>query len=262
MIQYLIETVLMSLLLTYAPVSQAVDIAAVLKYERVVELTVPVSGVVSNVPVDEGQHVREGELLLELEDIPFKAKMDKTAAELRLLEAERLAMEKELKRNKELYERMVLSTVSLDGSELNFIRSDSLWQAKKADYELARYNYQKSRLIAPFAGKIIDRAVHPGQTVTAEMQPPVLFRLADVTSFIVEAEVSGEKIGLLAHGANLQVRIQGKLYNAVVKSSSLLAPARSLSQPARYRVTVKLDKNDAVLLPGQPATLVLSSQPE
>ena len=262
MIQYLIVTVLMSLLMTYTPVSQAVDLAAVLKYEQVVELTVPVSGVVSNVPVDEGQHVREGELLLELEDIPFKAKMDKTAAELRLLEAERLAMEKELKRNKELYQRMVLSTVSLDGSELNFIRSDSLWQAKKADYELARYNYQKSRLIAPFAGKIIDRAVHPGQTVRAEMQPPVLFRLADVTSFIVEAEVSGEKIGLLAHGANLQVRIQGKLYNAVVKSSSLLAPARSLSQPARYRVTVKLDKNDAVLLPGQPATLVLSSQPE
>ncbi len=262
MIQYLIITFLISLLLTYAPVSQAVDLAAVLKYERVVDLTVPVSGVVSNVLVEEGQHVSAGELLLELEDIPFKAKMDKTAAELRLLEAERVSMEKELKRNKELYERMVLSTVSLDGSELNFIRSDSLWKAKKAEYELVKYNYQKSRLVAPFAGKIINRAVEPGQTISAEMQPPVLFRLADVTSFIVEAEVSAEKIGLLTHGARLQVRIQGKLYNAVVKSSILLAPGRSLSQPARYRVTVKLDKNDVVMLPGQPATLVLSSQAE
>ena len=43
MIQYLIVTFLISLLLTYAPVSKAVDIAAVLKYERVVDLTGPVS---------------------------------------------------------------------------------------------------------------------------------------------------------------------------------------------------------------------------
>ena len=73
----------------------------------------------------------EGDLLLELEDIPFKVTMDKTAAELRLLEAERLSVEKELMRNKELFERMVLSTVSLENSEVDFIRADSLWQAKK-----------------------------------------------------------------------------------------------------------------------------------
>ena len=49
---------------------------------------------------------------MELDSLPFKVNMDKTAAELRLLKAERRAMEKELHRNKELYERMVLPTVS------------------------------------------------------------------------------------------------------------------------------------------------------
>jgi len=258
--QRLIASIFTGILFVYTAASQAIDLPAVLQYERVVELGVPVSGVVSRVLAEEGQSVQKGELLMELDDLPFKVNMDKTAAELRLLKAERLAMVKEHKRNKELFERMVLSTVSLDGSELNFIRADSLWQAKKAEYELVKYNYEKSRLVAPFSGKIIERSVESGQTIRVDMQPPVLFRLADVTSFIIEAEVSGDKIGLLSHGVKLQTRIQGELYNATVKSSILLAPGKSLSQPARYRVRVKLDEIDAGFRPGQLATLILPDQ--
>ncbi len=260
MIQRLIASVFTSILFMYTAVSQAVDLPAVLQYERVVELGVPVSGVVSRVVAEEGQSVQKGELLMELEDLPFKVNMDKTAAELRLLKAERHAMVKEHKRNKELFARMVLSTVSLDGSELNFIRADSLWQAKKAEYELVKYDYEKSRLVAPFTGMIIERSAEPGQTIRVDMQPPVLFKLADVTSFIIEAEVSGDKIGLLSYVVKLPARIPGELCNGTVKSSILLAPGRSLSQPARYRVRVKLDKYDAGFRPGQLATLILPGQ--
>ena len=90
------------------------------------------------------------------------------------------------------------------------------------------------------------------------MQSPVLFRLADTSSFIVESEVTGDKIAVLKHGANLDVRIQARTYNAVVKSSNLLAPARSLAQPARYLVKLKLDAADDSFSPGQPAALILS----
>ena len=248
---------LIFLLMMYAANSYAIELPGVLQYERVVELSIPVSGVVSRVYVEEGQTVPKGELLLELEEVPFKARLDKIAADLRLLKAEREAIEKELNRDKELYQRMVLSTVSLDGTRLKFIRADSLWQAKKAEYKLAQYNFDKSHLLAPFAGKVIDRVAEPGQSIRVDMQPPVLFTLADTTDFIVETEVSSEKISSLTHGTKLEVRTLGKVYDAVVKSSTLLAPGRSLSQPARYRVRVKLDKTDADFRPGQAATLIL-----
>ena len=262
MIKILSVPGLISMSLMYATLSQALDLPGVLKYEAVVELSVPVSGVVNRVLVEEGQTVTKGDILLELDDVPFKANLDKTAAELRLLEAEHGSMVKEHRRNKELFDRMVLSTVSLDGSELNLIRADSLWQAKKAEYARVKYDYEKSRLIAPFAGRIIERLVEPGQTIRSEMQAPVLFRLADTTGFIVEAEVDGDKIGSLAHGVKLEVRLSGKSYPAKVKSSVLLAPGRSLAQPARYLVKVKLDKSAVTFRPGLPATLVLSGQHE
>jgi len=262
MIKSLSVPTLILMLLMYATLSQALDLPGVLKYEAVVELSVPVSGVVNRVLVEEGQTVTKGDILLELDDVPFKANLDKTAAELRLLEAEHGSMVKEHRRNKELFDRMVLSTVSLDGSELNLIRADSLWQAKKAEYARVKYDYEKSRLIAPFAGRIIERLVEPGQTIRSEMQAPVLFRLADTTGFIVEAEVDGDKIGSLAHGVKLEVRLLGKSYPAKVRSSVLLTPGRSLAQPARYLVRVKLDKSAVTFRPGLPATLDLPGQRE
>jgi len=253
---------LMFVLMMYSTLSQALDLPGVIKYETIVELSVPVSGVVNRVLVEEGQTVANGELLLELDDVPFKADVDKISAELRLLKAEYGSMEKEHGRNKELFDRMVLSTVSLDGSELKLIRAESLLLAKKAEYARVRYDYEKSRLLAPFAGRIVERIVEPGQTIRSEMQAPVLFRLADTTGFIVEAEVDGDKIGLLAHGVELEVRLSGKSHQAKVKSATLLTPGRSLAQPARYRVRVKLDKSAVNLRPGLPATLVLPGQHE
>ncbi|MEA1888260.1 MAG: efflux RND transporter periplasmic adaptor subunit [Pseudomonadota bacterium] len=259
MIKIISVASLISMLL-YTPLLLALDIPGVLKYEAVVELSLPVSGVVNRVLVEEGETVEKDELLLELDDVPFKANLDKTAAELRLLKAELGAMKKEHQRNKELFERMVLSTVTLDGSELNLIRAESLWQAKKAEYARIEYDYEKSRLRAPFAGRIIERLVEPGQAIRSEIQAPVLFSLADTTGFIVEAEVDGDKIGSLAHGVVIEVRLSGKKFPAKIKSITLLAPGRSLAQPARYRVRVKLEIPAENLRSGLPATLVLPGQ--
>jgi len=244
-------------MLLYASFSMALDLPGVVKYEAVVQLSVPVSGVVNKVLVEEGQLVASGELLLELDATPFKANLDKAAAELRLLKAELGLMEKEHQRNKELFERMVLSTVSLDESELKLIRAESLLQAKQAEFARVKYDLEKSRLVAPFAGRIIERRVEPGQTIRSEMQAPVLFSLADTSGYIVLAEAEADKIGLLAHGVALKVRIAGKTYPATVKSSVLLAPGRSLAQPARYRVRVKLNETSKNLRPGMLATLIL-----
>ncbi len=248
---------LMCLLLATTPVAFALDLPGIIKYETVVELSIPVSGVVSRVLAEEGQVVKQEQVLLELDEVPFKAGLDKAAAELRLLKAERDEAEKEHQRNNELFERLVLSVVSLDNSKLKLTRADSLWEAKKAEFEQVKYEFEKSRLRAPFPGVIIERFVEPGQTIRTLMQAPVLFRLAETSSFIIESEVDGDKIRGLAHGAALDARLSGKTYRALVKSVLLLSPARSLSQPARYRIRAKLENVDDKLRPGLPATLVV-----
>jgi multidrug resistance efflux pump len=103
-----------------------------------------------------------------------------------MLEAEREQARKALERDEELYKRLSLSTVALDESKVNFIQADGRVKAIKADLTMAKYNYEKSRLHAPISGRIIDRNAEAGQSIRAELQPPVLLRIADTTGFIVE----------------------------------------------------------------------------
>ena len=63
MIKHLLVSALTPLLLLYTVTSMAVDMPAVLQYERVVELSLPVSGVVSKVLAEEGQSVCQTRLI-------------------------------------------------------------------------------------------------------------------------------------------------------------------------------------------------------
>ena len=240
------------------PAALAIELPGIVQYERVVALSLPVSGVVHKVHVEEGQTVSEGDLLLELEAGPFNTGIEKISAELRRLKAERDFAEQEYERNKELYDRLVLSTVALDSSRLKFTRADSLWAAKKAEFKTAQYNLDKSRLHAPFTGVIIERLAEPGQFIRVDLNPPVLVRLAGTSGFIVEVEVTGDKIAALADSSQVDVRIQGNTYPAFVKSTTLITPARSLAQPSVYRVRVKLQKTESTFRPGLPATVITS----
>jgi HlyD family secretion protein len=237
--------------------AMALDIPAVLQYARVVELGVPVSGVVSKVQVEEGDRVAKGDLLLELEDIPFLAEVDRTEADLRWQSARLEEKRKEHERNEELYDRMVLSTVELDSSRVALARVESDWKNARSAHTLAKYHYEKSRLHAPFDGVVFSRSVNPGQSIRVDLQPQVMVKIADTTSYVAETEVTAERIGSFATGLEVQVSIDDKSYAAIVQDSTLIAAGTTLAQPSRYRVRVKLLEADAGFRPGRQAVIVL-----
>ena len=98
--------VYISSLLLSINVAQATELPAILHYAQVVELGVPVSGVVDKVHVADGQHINKGHIILELDETPFLAEMNKTEAEIRRLAAERDEAKKALDRDLELYKSM------------------------------------------------------------------------------------------------------------------------------------------------------------
>ncbi|MEQ1668190.1 MAG: biotin/lipoyl-binding protein, partial [Sulfuriferula sp.] len=68
-----------------------------------VPLTTPVSGVVKTVPVTQGQSVKQGQVLLTLDDSIYQAHVAEAAASMSRLQAEMVEADKDLKRAKELY---------------------------------------------------------------------------------------------------------------------------------------------------------------
>jgi|GEM_PF-3190546 len=249
--------VYISSLLLSINVAQATELPAILHYAQVVELGVPVSGVVGKVHVADGQHINKGHIILELDETPFLAEMNKTEAEIRRLAAERDEAKKALDRDLELYERMVLSTVDLDKRKLDFVRADSLYQSEQAQLSLAKYHYAGSKLHAPFDGLIISSNAYPGMAVHVDLKPPVLFLFANTMQFSAESDVPADKIMNISIGDSIDVLVAGRKRPGKVNNITMTSEGRSLSQPSQYRIKVLLDPGDIGLLPGQPATLII-----
>ncbi len=233
----------------------AAELPAVVHYAQVVELTVPVSGIVGQVHVNNGQRIDKGTMMLELDETPFMAELNRSEAEIRRLTAERDEIRKALDRDLELYDRMVLSTVDLDRRKLQFVQADSRLNAELSQLALAKYHYTGSKLHAPFNGRVISSNAYPGMSVHVELKPPVLFQFANTEQYSVEADAAADKITGLGLGETVKVVIGNEDYTGKVNNISLTSEGYSLSQPSRYRVKVLL-QGTADLMPGQAARII------
>ena len=139
-----------------------------------VELSTRVSGVVEEVGVKAGQHVKKGAVLLRLNKTIYLAQVEEAGAEGDRLRAEEAEAKRDLDRAQELYTRTVSSTTELDAAKLRYTRAKSALTIAEARLTIARKNLMDTELRAPFDGVIAALPGAPGVVVAAECQPRVL----------------------------------------------------------------------------------------
>lgn len=127
--------------------------ASVIEADRLVDLVARVQGRVRQVAVEEGQHVREGQVLAELDNDRERIQLEK--AELAVTDKARL-----LERSRGMLEQELVSRQEFDDVE-------SAWRLAVAERDLARIALEETRLRAPFAGLVTERRVVPGQQIAA-----------------------------------------------------------------------------------------------
>lgn len=144
-----------------------------------VELSTRVSGVVAEVRVKPGQHVKKGTLLLRLDKTVLQAQLDEARAEQMRAQADAGDSKRELERVQELFKRTVSSTSELDAATLRHARAQASLAAAKARRVIAQKNVQDAELKAPFDGTVSAVPGGPGTVVTADCQPKVLVILSN-----------------------------------------------------------------------------------
>lgn len=155
------------------------------QYARTAALSVPVSGVVTEVGAEPGAAVKQGAPLLALDATPFRAAVSEAEAGLARAAADRSEAERDYKQAQELYERTVLSTVELDNAKLKRDRAGAAHKAAQARLLNAQYQLNRSRITAPFDGRVIDVRVQPGETVVHALEAKPLVVLAAEGDYLV-----------------------------------------------------------------------------
>ncbi len=126
-----------------------------------------VSGELMPVKFTEGQLVRAGETILEIDPRPYQAALDQAKGTLAHDQALQKNAQAEYARYKALYEAGVVSKETVDADEAAVGQYQGAIEADKAAIETAALQLSWCSIQSPITGKIGLRLVDPGNIITA-----------------------------------------------------------------------------------------------
>ncbi|MDA5194362.1 efflux RND transporter periplasmic adaptor subunit [Alphaproteobacteria bacterium LMG 31809] len=147
---------------------------------REATVSAKITGRLRQVMIEEGDHVKEGEVLAKLDDTNEKAALALTQAQLAAAKSQvssgvaQLAQaERDLNRQAELNERGFVSTQGLENARTLLATQKSQLQTLReqvrvaeAQVDVARVTYDNTIIRAPFSGVISAKAAQPGEIVS------------------------------------------------------------------------------------------------
>lgn len=277
--EYISETV------ARGEVQRVVSASGKVRALNTIKVGTEVSGQITKVFVDFNSPVTKGQVLAEIDPTRVRARVQQIEAQVALARAgllqtqanvararaELQIQERDFARQKSLAERGFVSKANLDAAQtrLNSARNalevataqtqSGNAQIAQANAELssARLDLNRTVIIAPASGVIINKLVEPGTTVAASFQTPNLFEIAaDTTKMQVEASVDEADIGQIVEGQNVNFTVDSypdDVFRAKVRQVRK-APVET-QNVVSYLVIIDVDNLDGKLLPGMTANV-------
>ena len=138
---------------------------------RYVEIRPQVTGKLMAVHFKDGDHVREGTLLFEIDDSIYKAQKDSAKASLDQSKAKLARAEADLERVKSAFVQKVMAKADLDAAVADVDSGRAAVEGAKAALTLAEQNLDWTKITAMYSGRLSMRKVDPGNIVTANTTP-------------------------------------------------------------------------------------------
>ncbi|AUL74368.1 efflux transporter periplasmic adaptor subunit [Pseudoalteromonas sp. 13-15] len=241
-----------------------------LVFNTQVQLRSEVTGRVDKVFVEEGQSVKQGDILMRLDTTAFESEVNRNQAVLRATEIEikhsqtRLAnLERQLKRQKELYDVGLGNQESFENIEsardlakIDIESRKESYNQAQASLQIAQDRLSKSVFRAPMSGLLASVNIKEGETVIAGTTNIIgsdLMLVADPSAILAELRVDETDI------ASIKLNQQADIYAAAYPNKPFSGKVINIgtsaknqpgSQGLSFRVKVLLDPTDRQLYAG------------
>jgi len=260
-------------------VTQVVSSTGTLQAVVTVLVGSQVSGTIAKLNADFNTKVKKNQVVAELDQAKFSARVDETRANLRAAEAglakSKVAVEdaaRTLTRTQELMKRQLISQSELDAAQTAYDAAVSQLNVNRAQVGQAQAAMNQASIDlgytvirSPVDGIVISRNVDVGQTVAASLSAPTLFTIAnDLTKMEVHTSVDEADVGNIREGQEVTFtvdafparRFRGKVFQ--VRNAPTI-----VQNVVTYDAVVRIDNKELLLKPGMTANVqFLVSQKE
>jgi RND family efflux transporter MFP subunit len=256
---------------TVTPIRQDLDVrleyTADISPNQTVNLFSRVDGYIAKIYVDRGDHVKAGQLLVEIDHTDYVHAVNRAKANLAAARAEVLRQDANIRNTKLTLDRMkalikdqFVSQQDLDMAQVNYDSAAAQIESSRAQVnqmevalQQAETNLTYSYIRAPFAGYVAERNLDPGASVTGSTASTStmsrgIMSLHDIETVRIMVEVVEKDIPLVKIGQPAEVRAEA--YPDRVFTGQVTRTVQALNRNTRA-MTVEVDlPNKTQLLKG------------
>src|SRR5688572_25495653 len=206
-----------------------------------------IQGRLADLRVEEGDRVREGELIARLESRDYEAQVHRAQALLQRAQADLSENERLLRQARDLAAQQIASRDQVDVAESRVRVAQAAVAQARAEIGFARAQMQDTRILAPFTGTVVKKMAEVGESV-APIPPGVnlstssgaIVALADLDTLEVEADVSESNVARLGPEQPAEVTVEAfpdKRYRAVLRQ--VIPTADRTKATVQVKVTIQ-----------------------
>lgn len=218
-----------------------------------------IQGRLSQLRVEEGSRVGQGEVIARLESNDYEAQVQRARAALQRAQADLAESQRQVDLARRLTAEKIMSTDQLQTAESRARVNEAAVSQARAEVAFAVATLANTVIRAPFAGTVVKKMAEVGESV-APIPPGVnistssgaIVALADLDTLEVEADVSESNVAKLSPDQPAEVTVEAfpdRKYRAVLRQ--VIPTADRTKATVQVKVTI-LDK-DAQLKPEMSA---------
>ena len=213
-----------------------------------INLTPDVAGKIAAIHVEEGDRVRQGQLLAELDTRAIQLQLEQARAGVAVAEANY----NDAKRNKDRMDRLsqekAVSEQQAEKINLAYEAAEAQLQQANAALNLANHQLEVSLMKAPFDGIIAARSAEVGDMINPMMGGAGVLTLVDFSRVKIGIDVSHQDIVRIAKGQPALLTVSAfpdETFRGQVSVVNLAADTMS----RKFRVEVQVNNPKLVLRP-------------
>ncbi len=191
-----------------------------------------VEGEIREVLVEEGDDVKEGQVLARLDGDRLRLELNESAARLR-------KMERDFERNEDLREKGLLS-------EGDFEKLKYDLEALRASYNLASLELDYTQIRAPIDGVISERYIKRGNTI--EVGEP-LYRVTSFEPLVAYLHVPEREYRQIAAGQPVAIDIDALAGQRIIAAVTRVSPVVD-PQTGTFKITIEIRDSERRIKPG------------
>ena len=265
------EAVFTTVAITRGTITQTVSATGTLQAVVTVQVGSQVSGTIANLYADFNSKVTNGQVIAELDQGKFKARVEEERANVVSAQADlakaKVSLEdteRTLARATELRKRELISQSELDAAETSNRAALAQIEVAKGRVEQAKAGLDQAALDlsytvirSPVDGIVISRNVDVGQTVAASLQAPTLFTIAnDLSKMEVHTNVAEADIGTVWQGQEVTFTVDAYATRRFRGTVAQVRNAPTVVQNVvTYNAVVRIDNKELLLKPGMTANV-------